>query len=134
MADWRIRAARSLDALRRESPWHAGRIAEALGHDVVRVELDDTALDLAARDGRPVLLEAEAAAVLRIRIDEACLAALLAGTQTPVEALAAGGFDAFGTPEALLRGDRLARLYLAGAARSPSHQTLYEEWIDERRK
>ncbi len=132
MADLRALAVRSLEALQRESPWHAIRIAATLANDVVHLEIDGVALDLAARGGRAVLIADATNASLRIRLDEHCLTALLAGVLTPLDALESGGFDAFGTPDALLRGDRLARLYLAGAARSRSHQTLYEEWIDER--
>jgi hypothetical protein len=131
VADLRALAERSLEALLRESPWHAARIAETLAHDIVHLEIDEIALDLAARDGRPVLIDDAPPAALHIRIEERCLAALLDGAFSPLEALESGGFDAFGTPHALLRGDRLARLYLAGAARSPSHQALYEEWIDD---
>ena len=121
---------RALDALERESPWHARALAGSLAGLDLRVELDGERLALRSDGARASVEPATGpggAGAVQASVGFATALDLLEGRATVLGALREGVLSVRGPARAVLAGGRCADVFLHGMVRCASSRALLGE-------
>jgi hypothetical protein len=121
---------RALDALERESPWHARALGRSLQGLDLEVELDGERIALRSDGVRASAVTAEGpgrAGAVRASVGLAVALDLIEGRSTVLGALRSGALAVRGPARAVLSGGRCADVFLHGMVRCPSSRALLRE-------